>query len=381
MLEISQGYSDMKALELENVSKSYKVVKKLPDKEENSLLGLRNMTKFFLGETFSIIGTRTVTSITALDDVSFSVEPGQVVGLFGRNGSGKTTMLSILGGIFPQDSGTVCCFGHDYSTDLYQIRKYVVPIFGWLDAITWAFTGRQNLEKFMIMHHVSPKQIAGQIDQLAKEIDIYDRLDDRAARYSQGMRVKIQVMAAILLYRVRGRSLLLLDEPFIGLDVFAQRYLREFVKYKMRQDNFAMLLATHQPEDIEEICDQVVVINNGRIIAKDSVDNLRRMVKKAENIHIKYIPANGKPLSEDLFRRPGIIEHKSLSRGGHTELDLIVEDSRDTLAWLVSEMVGAGYGITSLNTHVMKFEDVLVKIIEEDDRKGKRGDENNPRSG
>jgi len=67
----------MKALELENVSKSYKVVKKLQDKEENRLLGLRNVTKFFLGETFSIIGTRAVTSITALNNVSFSVEPGQ----------------------------------------------------------------------------------------------------------------------------------------------------------------------------------------------------------------------------------------------------------------------------------------------------------------
>ena len=141
----------MKALELENVSKSYKVVKKLPNKEETNLLGFRNLTRFFLGETFSIIGTRTVTSITALGDVSFSVEPGQVVGLFGKNGSGKTTMLSILGGIFPQDSGVVRCFGYDYIRNLYEIRKYVVPIFGWLDAITWAFTGRQNIEKFMIM--------------------------------------------------------------------------------------------------------------------------------------------------------------------------------------------------------------------------------------
>ncbi len=358
----------MKALELENVSKSYKVVKKLQDKEENHLLGFRNLTKFFLGETFSIIGTRTVTSITALDNVSFSVEPGQVVGLFGKNGSGKTTMLSILGGIFPQDSGIVRCFGYDYSNALYEIRKYVILIFGWLDAITWAFTGRQNIEKFMIMHHVPPAQIADQIDELAKEIDIYDRLDDRAARYSQGMRVKIQVMAAILLYRARGKSLLLLDEPFIGLDVFAQRYLRDFVKYKMRQDNFVLLLATHQSEDIEEICDEVVVIDEGKIIAKDSVDNLRRMVRKAENIRINYVPSNDNPLPDDLFQRRGILEHKLLNRGRHIELDLVVEDSRDTLAWLVSEMVKSGCGITSLNTHVMKFEDVLVKLIEGDIR-------------
>lgn len=356
----------MHALELQNVSKSYKVVKKLADREANRLLGVRNLTKFFLGETFSIIGTRAVTSIVALNDVSFSIEPGQVVGLFGKNGSGKTTMLSILGGIFPQDEGIVRCFGHDYRTDLPEVRKYVVPIFGWLDAVTWAFTGRQNIEKFMILHHVNPAAIMDQIDELAREIDIYDRLDDRVARYSQGMRVKIQVIAAILLYRVRGRSLLLLDEPFIGLDVFTQRYLRDFVKYRLRQDNFAMLLATHQPEDIEEICDEVVVIDEGRILAKDSVDNLRRMVKKAERIRIRYTPpAEEDPVPRTLQGKAGILEQRSLQRGPDVELDLVVEDSRATLAWLIGAMVGADCRIASLDTHVVKFGDVLMQLIEQ----------------
>ena len=94
------------------------------------------VTRFLLGETFSVLGQRRVTSIPALDRVSFTVEPGQVVGLFGKNGSGKTTLLSILGGVFPPDRGTARCFGHDLATDLYTVRKYIVPIFGWLDAIT-----------------------------------------------------------------------------------------------------------------------------------------------------------------------------------------------------------------------------------------------------
>jgi len=362
--EKAEASGAMKALELEDVSKSYKIVRKLPDKEENRLLGLRNLTRFFLGETFSILGTRAVTSITALDRVSFTVEPGQVVGLFGKNGSGKTTLLSILGGVFPPDSGAVRCFGHDLRTDLYEVRKFVVPIFGWLDAITWAFTGRQNIEKFMIMHHVEPSQITDQIDVLAREIELDDRLDDRAARYSQGMRVKIQVMTAILLYRMRGKSLLLLDEPFIGLDVFSQRFLRDYVKYQMRKDNFSLLLATHQPEDIEEICDQVIVIDQGRIIAKDSVDELRRMVKKAETIQIDYLAPDDQPLPDSFFQRGGVLEQKSLHRSDHVELSLLVEDSRSTLAWLVRDMVQAGCRLTSLHARAMKFEDVLIKLIQ-----------------
>jgi ABC-2 type transport system ATP-binding protein len=354
----------MKALELEHVTKSYQVVRTLPGKGGGHPLGLRNLTRFFLGETFSVLGTRTVTTIPALDGVSFAVEPGQVVGLFGKNGSGKTTLLSILGGVFPQDSGTVRCFGHDLRTDLYEVRKYVVPIFGWLDAITWAFTGRQNIEKFLIMHHVDPTSVTDQVDELAREIGLGDRLDDRAARYSQGMRIQIQVIAAILLYRARGHSLLLLDEPFLGLDVFSQRYLRDFVRHRMRGDDFSMILATHQCRDIEEICDEVIVLDKGKIIARDSVDDMRQRVGKAETIQIEYVMPEGRPLPDRFFRREGVLEQRMHRHDGRTELSLLVEDSRATLAWLVGAMAQAGCHLTALHTRAMNLEDALVQLIE-----------------
>ena len=298
------------------------------------------VTRFLLGETFSVLGQRRVTSIPALDRVSFTVESGQVVGLFGKNGSGKTTLLSILGGVFPADSGTVRCFGHDLATDLYAVRKYIVPIFGWLDAITWAFTGRQNIEKFLLMHHVEPGPLAGQIDELAQAIELDDRLDDRAARYSQGMRIKLQVIAAILLQRTYGRSLLLLDEPFIGLDLFSQRYLRHFVGTELRRDNFSMLLATHQPEDIEVLCDEVIVLDRGRLIAKDSVANLRRMVCQRESLHLIYAPdaqTSGPPLAAC----PGVERVQTRHRNGLVEAKLVVADSGATLALLLPALLQA----------------------------------------
>jgi ABC-2 type transport system ATP-binding protein len=353
----------MKALELENVSKSYQVVKKLPQ-GQTRLLGARNLARFFLGETFSVLGTRAVTSIPALDGISFAVEPGQVVGLFGANGSGKTTLLSILGGVFPPDSGSVRCFDYDLRTHLYEVRKYVVPVFGWLDAVTWAFTGRQNVEKLLIMHHVDPASVAGQIDELAREIGLDDRLDDRAARYSQGMRVKIQVIAAILLYRVRGCSLLLLDEPFIGLDVFTQRYLRDFIRHKMRGDRFSMLLATHQSRDIEALCDEVIVLDRGRVLAQDAVHNLRRRVRQVETVQVEYRAPDGQPLPDAFFGGDGILERQMRRRGDRVELSLLVRDSRSTLAWLVGAMIAEGCHLTSLQARPMGFEDVLVELIE-----------------
>lgn len=350
------------ALEVDQLCKAYQVVKKVPEADHTPAQQWQAVTRFLLGETFSVLGQRRVSSIPALDRVSFTIEPGQVVGLFGKNGSGKTTLLSILGGVFPPDSGTVRCFGNDVATDLYTVRKYIVPIFGWLDAITWAFTGRQNIEKFLLMHHVEPGPLASQIDELAHAIELDDRLDDRAARYSQGMRIKLQVIAAILLQRTYGRSLLLLDEPFIGLDLFSQRYLRHFVGAELRRDNFSMLLATHQPEDIEALCDEVIVLDRGRLIAKDSVANLRRLVCKREALHLVYAPGEQSPLP-GLSACPGVDSLQTIQRNGVVETKMMVDDSSATLALLLPTLLQANCRLISIQTQPMSFGDVLLQLI------------------
>lgn len=350
------------ALELVQVCKSYQMIRKRPTPAPIQPLPLQQLTRLLLGETFSALGGRQVMAMPALVDVTFRVEAGQVVGIFGKNGSGKTTLLSILGGVFPPDSGTVHCFGHSLQRDPAAVRKAIIPIFGWLDAITWAFTGRQNLEKFLLMHHVEPGSLAAEIDQLAQAIDLDDRLDDRAARYSQGMRVKLQVMAAMLLQRAYGHALLLLDEPFIGLDLFTQRYLRHLVGAELRRDNVAMLLATHQPEDIEALCDEVIVLDRGRVLAKDSVANLRRVVRKHESIHLRYAPTTDHT-PPDLAGCVGVQSWQATTRNGLVEFALTVEDSSATLSWLLPQLLAADCRLLSVQTQPMTFGDVLMTLI------------------
>ncbi len=350
------------ALALDQISKAYQVVKKRQAPFTARSPHLQGLTRLLLGETFSTLGSREVTTIPALDNISFTVEPGQVVGLFGKNGSGKTTLLSILGGVFPADSGSVHCFGHDMRTDLATVRNYIVPIFGWLDAITWAFTGRQNIEKFLLMHHVEPGPLAGQIEELARAIELDERLDDRAARYSQGMRIKLQVIAAILLQRVYGQSLLLLDEPFIGLDLFSQRYLRHFVREELRSDNFSMLLATHQPDDIEALCDEVIVLDRGRVLVKDSVVNLRRRVRQRESLQLVYALDEqvNLPLIPHL---PATEAVHTTRRGGMVESRFIVEEIGTTLALLLPALLQANCHLVSIQTKPLTFGDLLIELV------------------
>jgi len=350
------------ALELAQVCKSYQLIKKRPTPAPSQPLPLQQLTRLLLGETFSALAGRQRMAMPALCDVSFRVEAGQVVGLFGKNGSGKTTLLSILGGVFPPDSGAVHCFGHDLRTDPAAVRKTIIPIFGWLDAITWAFTGRQNIEKFLLMHHVEPGPLAAAIDHLAHAIDLDDRLDDRAARYSQGMRVKLQVIAAMLLQRTYSHALLLLDEPFIGLDLVTQRYLRHFVATELRRDNAAMLLATHQPEDIEALCDEVIVLDRGRVLAKDSVANLRGMVRKRESIQLRYAPPVDY-MPPDLTGCAGVYSYAATRSNGIVACGLTVEDSSATLSWLLPQLLAAECRLLSVQAQPMTFGDVLLALI------------------
>ena len=148
------------------------------------------------------------------------------------------------------------------------------------------------------------------------------------------------MIAAILLQCTYGRSLLLLDEPFIGLDLFAQRYLRHVVGAALRRDNFSMLLATHQPEDIEALCDEVIVLDRGRLIAKDSVANLRRMVCQRESLQLVYALDQQSP-APSLATCLGVESVAMSQRNGLVEAKLVVADSGATLALLLPALLQA----------------------------------------
>lgn len=208
---------------------------------------------------------RTFGAVTAVDGLSLTVEPGQVVGLLGHNGAGKTTTVRLLAGLLAPDQGTVAVEGLDPVDQGSEVRRRL----GVLPARTVVddrLTGVANL-RFVAETHGLPRE--GLDDRIAAALaafDLTDRGDERAGGYSTGMRQRL-ALARVLLPEPR---ILLLDEPTAALDPIAARQVRRTLAELARQRARTVVLCTHDLAEAEQLCDRVVVLQHGRVVAQGS---------------------------------------------------------------------------------------------------------------
>jgi ABC-2 type transport system ATP-binding protein len=208
----------------------------------------------------------------ALDDVSFTVEPGEIFGLLGPNGAGKTTAFRLLSGLLPPDRGTFTLDG-DLATAAspgYRVRLGVVFQEASLDL---KLSGRENLALGAALYGV-PRAIAKQrIRDVLELMQLGPRADEPASRYSGGMRRRIEI-ARVLLHEPR---LLLMDEPGRGVDPEALRRIWDQIEALCANRGLSVILTTHQPEEAER-CHRIAILDQGRLVALGTPDELRARV-------------------------------------------------------------------------------------------------------
>ena len=221
------------------------------------LIEVRNLNKSF--------GT-----VKAVDDLSFSVAAGEVYGLLGPNGAGKTTTLRILATLLKADSGSATIAGHDIARDAEAVRATIGVVNGGMGLYD-RLTGREILYYFGRLYDLSEAQIEKRITELDELLGLRDTLTRRAGGFSTGMAQKIVIARAVL----HDPPVIFFDEATSGLDVVARRAVIDFVRdYPSR--GRAVVYSTHVMSEVEELCDRASIIYQGRKIAEDSVDELKR---------------------------------------------------------------------------------------------------------
>lgn len=205
----------------------------------------------------------------AVDDISIDIKPGQIVGFIGPNGAGKTTTLKMITGLLNPDSGSIEVNGHNIVTDDINAKKQ----FGFVSDDPNAFLKLKGLEflNFIAdMYDVPTEGRSKQIMEYAKLLSIDDVLNQKIASYSHGMRQKIMVISALL----NDPQLLILDEPLTGLDPQSSYLLKELMK-KRAQEGKSVFFSTHVLEVAEKLCDQIIIINKGKIIYTGTLQALK----------------------------------------------------------------------------------------------------------
>ncbi|UGB38305.1 ATP-binding cassette domain-containing protein [Frateuria soli] len=228
---------------------------------------------------------KTFGAVKAVDGVSFTARDGEITGLLGPNGAGKTTTLRMLYTLMTPDRGQVLIDGVDASTDALTVRRHlgVLP-----DArgLYKRLTARENIDYFAHLQGLPDDEVRTRRDALIEALDMGDIADRRTEGFSQGQRVKTAIARAL----VHDPRNVILDEPTNGLDVMATRALRQFMS-KLKAEGRCVLFSSHIMQEVAALCDRIVVIAHGRVVADETPDALRAQTGEAnlEEAFVKLI--------------------------------------------------------------------------------------------
>ncbi|HQT67726.1 MAG: ABC transporter [Rhodospirillales bacterium 20-60-12] len=205
--------------------------------------------------------------VQAVSDVSFRVAPGKIMGLLGGNGAGKTTTISMLLGLLVPSSGRIAVLGHDMAQDRFaalQVMNFSSPYI----ALPGRLTVRENLLVYGHLYNV--KQLTRRIGELAEAFDLSGLLSRKAGELSAGQKTRVAMAKAL----INKPAVLLLDEPTASLDPDTGDYVRGWLERYRADSGCAMLLASHNMAEVERLCDDVLIMKQGRIVDQGTPDDL-----------------------------------------------------------------------------------------------------------
>lgn len=208
--------------------------------------------------------------VKAVDSISFSVSKGEIVGLLGENGAGKTTTLRMLATMLKPTGGTANICGFDIVKEPDKVRGEIGILFGGEVGLYDRLTGRENISYFAELNGMPKDEAAKSIEYLIKMLDMGEYIDRRVGKFSRGMKQKIAIARSI----VHEPSVMFFDEPTMGLDVTAAKIVQDFI-LKCKEQGKAIIFSSHTMSEVEKLCDRIVIIHKGAIIAEGTVDSFK----------------------------------------------------------------------------------------------------------
>lgn len=240
---------------MEHVCKSYKVAK-------------RNAG---FGEACKALFHREYESIHALNDVSFTIRDGEMVGYIGPNGAGKSSTIKILSGILTPDSGTCMIDGRiPWKNRMEHVRQIGV-VFGQRSQLWWDIPVIDSFELLKEIYSVSTPQYKNKLEELSELLQLQELLKTPTRQLSLGQRMRCEIAASL----IHEPRLLFLDEPTIGLDAVSKLAVRNFIKKLNTEQKTTVILTTHDMQDIEAIAERVILIGKGKVLLDGTLDDLR----------------------------------------------------------------------------------------------------------
>jgi len=319
---------------------------------------VRSLSKSFTVKEGPLFRKKAKT-VTALDEVSFSVKKGEIFGLLGPNGAGKTTTIKTICTLIQPTSGEVYVNGHDVEKDSQRARQDLGVMLTGDRTLYWKLTGRENLEYFSALYHMDRKHAKERIHELLKLVGLEERQDTLVENYSTGMRMRLSFIKGIL----HEPPVLLLDEPTMSLDPQSARLIRETIQ-DLRKQGHAILLTTHYMEEADQLSDRVAVIDHGKIIALAPPDELKKSMMKSEVIEIEAQNIDPRVVEKlkgitNINEVVSSIEDASSLRG---MIKVHSSDGKNAIPEMLGILVKGGVEVSNVKIATPTLEDVFISL-------------------
>lgn len=271
-------------IEVNNVKKYYKIAKR----EKG------------LSASFKHLFSRKYEIKKAVDDISFSIDEGEIVGFIGPNGAGKSTTIKMLSGILYPDAGEVVIDGFIPYKQRKAYVKNIGVVFGQKSQLNWDLPLIESFELLKYIYKIPQQEYDKNLQKFTELLDMNEFLNQPVRQLSLGQRMRGDIVAALL----HSPKIVFFDEPTIGLDVIAKEKIREFVKYMNKKENVTMIFTTHDMQDIEKVCNRLIIIDEGRKIYDGSVEQIKKRYASLKNIEILLENGEKKNYTYDVCETP-----------------------------------------------------------------------------
>ncbi|MCD5412769.1 MAG: ABC transporter ATP-binding protein [Dehalococcoidia bacterium] len=311
------------------------------------VLEVRNLTKVYR--------QRRGEDVVAVDDIGFIIKKNEVVGLLGPNGAGKTTTIKCICTLIRPTSGSIRINGTDAQRNTRIALRHVAAVLEGNRNIYWRLSVRENLEFFAGLQGIRSGRVRSYIDELIEMFQLKEKERTDARNLSRGMQQKLAVACAL----VKKTEVLLLDEPTLGLDVETSHELRFALKEMARRGERTIILSSHDMSVVQDICERVIIVNNGKIVTDDQVANLLRLFQ-ASAYRFEIEGRLSKQQERQLEERFEMLKISEADH--HTEIEAQLEDGNRI--YEVMDILKAGDSrIRSIARKEPNLEEVFLNIV------------------
>ncbi|WP_017470451.1 ABC transporter ATP-binding protein [Amphibacillus jilinensis] len=296
-------------------------------------------------------------AVRAVDNISFQIGKGEIVGLLGPNGAGKTTTIKMICGLLKPDQGVITINGINNAKHRLKALQHISAVLEGNRNLYWRLTVRENLEYFAGNRGQSKKAMANRIESLLNSFRLKDKEHELVNRLSRGMQQKLAIAVAVL----ANTDVILLDEPTLGLDVETSYEVRTILKQIVEKEQRTIIISSHDMDVIQSVCERTIIINNGKIIANERVDRLLTLFEVRA-----YTVTLGQPLTKTQQKA---IESTFLSYDYITnQIKPIINielPGPEHIYQLFDILKQEQTPVESIDRNTVNFEEIFMKIVKE----------------